>query len=829
MDKRYESKISEKKIQELWEKEKTYTAANNPGPLYSIDTPPPTVSGSLHTGHIFSYTQTDILARYKRMSGYSIFYPMGFDDNGLPTAKYVEKKLKISAHKVGREAFIKECLEISKETGKEFKEIFQKMGLSVDWNLCYSTISNRVRKLSQESFIKLFEKGFVYRKDEPALFCTKCRTSVAQAELDDEEKDSVFNDIIFKTEDGKELLIGTTRPELLPSCVAVLYNPKDERYKALKNKKAIVPIFEQTIDILEDENVDLEKGTGLVMVCTFGDTTDTLWFKKFNLPYKQSIDFGGKFLPHTGILAGLKIKDARERILQELKEQGLLVNQKPIKHPVNVHERCKKEIEILALPQWFLKILEYKQQFLDLGDKINWFPSFMKSRYKDWVEHLGWDWCLSRQRFYGIPFPVWHCENCGQILLADFKDLPIDPQETSYPGGKCPKCGSTDIAPDTDIMDTWNTSSITPYILYTYFNKDDASPFEKNKVSDFIPMSMRAQAHDIIRTWAFYTIVKTWFHHKTIPWNNIVISGHVLADYGKISKSKGGGSLSPETLLEKFSADAIRYWTASGGLGKDISISESQIKIGQKLVTKLWNAFRFINTHIADVEKQETQNNNTPGSLSIINEWILDEITICFENYNRYLEQYEFAHALQHLDKFFWTTFCDNYLEIIKDQLFNPENYDTKQVSTTKAMLYSVGLRILQMYANYIPYVTESIYQIIYKEREQIDSLHQTKFEAVQTKHYFSVSSRIMHSIIDVISQVRKLKTKHELSLKTELDCLEIYSLKNEELNAFRKNEQLIRGITKAHIIEIKNEKLEESRLEKVVDKLKAAVYVETK
>jgi len=824
MDKRYDYSSFEKKMQELWEKEKTYTRENNPGPLYSIDTPPPTVSGALHIGHIFSYTQTDIIARYKRMSGYSVFYPFGFDDNGLPTEKYVEKKLKINAHKIGRSEFITKCLEVTKEVEQQFKNLWQSVGLSVDWSICYATISEPVRKLSQESFLLLYKKGYIYRKYEPSLYCTSCRTSVAQAELDDEEKASFFNNIIFKTEDGHDLLIGTTRPELLPSCVAVLYNPKDDRYKYLKNKKAMVPLFGQSVAILEDEKVDIEKGTGLVMVCTFGDKTDMEWFKKFKLPYRPSIGFNGKWRRETGILAGLKAKEAREKIIQELEKQKLLVDKKPISHVVNVHERCKKEIEILAMPQWFLKIVEYKQKLIELSDKITWYPSFMKARYIDWVENIGWDWCLSRQRFYGIPFPVWHCKDCSQVLLPEIKDLPIDPQETAYPGKTCSTCKSENIIPDTDVMDTWNTSSITPYILYPYFDKEVTDPFQSKKISEFIPMGMRPQAHDIIRTWAFYTMVKSWMHNKTIPWKAIVISGHVLSDAKqKISKSKGGGPLDPEKLIQEKSADAVRYWTASGGLGKDISFSENQIKIGQKLVTKIWNAFRFIHTHIADINKQETQQ----IKLDLVSEWILDEITNCFDQYKKYFEEQEFGHALQTVDTFFWSNFCDNYLELIKDRLFNPTNYKEDVIIATKWTLYSVGLRILQLYAPYVPYVTEAIYQTMYKDQEGINSIHQTKFGSIQTKYTFAGSPEKMESIIALISQIRKLKTKHQLSLKTELDSLEIYSLNQDKLKNFRKNEQLIRGITKSHIIELKNQKLDESRLEKVCDKLKAFISID--
>lgn len=823
MDKRYENKIAEKNIQDMWEKEQTYCATNNPGKLYSIDTPPPTVSGSLHIGHVFSYTQTDIIARHKRMSGYSVFYPFGFDDNGLPTEKFVEKKLKITAGRTDRKEFTQKCLEVAHEAEKDFKTLWQQMGLSIDWNLCYSTISDDVKKVSQESFITLYNKGFIYRKNEPSLFCTTCRTSISQADLEDEEKDSFFNDIIFKTEEGQDILIATTRPELLPSCVAVLYNPKDIRYKKLKNKKAIVPVFGQSVTIMEDEDVQIDKGTGLVMVCTFGDKTDTVWFKKFDLPYVQSIDLGGKFLPHVPLLAGLKVPEAREAILQELDKLGLLVNKKPIKHPVNVHDRCKKEIEIIALEQWFIKILDHKNKFLELADKIEWHPAFMKSRYVDWVKNISWDWCISRQRFSGIPFPVWHCQDCGQTLLANIKDLPIDPQETSYPGKTCNKCTSTNIKPDTDIMDTWNTSSITPYIAYTYFNKENSTPFEKN--SDFLPMGMRPQAHDIIRTWAFYTIVKTWMHNKTIPWQSIVISGHVLSESkDKISKSAGNTSTEPFALIQNFSADAIRYWTASGGLGKDISFSESQIKIGQKLVTKIWNAFIFVQGHVADIDSLDKNN-----KIDIVNEWILDQASTCFDNYNKNLNQYEFGLALQQIDKFFWSDFCDNYLELIKDQLFNPDNYDKAQVNYTKNTLYYIGLRILQMYATYIPHVTESIYQAIYRQHEQVTSLHQTKFEKIQAKKSFPESSKQMGYILDIVEQVRKLKSTSQLSLKTEIDSLEIYSLNQNLLHTLANNEQLIRGITKSHIVELKNETIEESRLDKIGDRIKTAIKIDIK
>lgn len=792
MEKRYEHSKSEPDIRQKWQTEQTYKKEHHEGPIWSIDTPPPTVSGNLHIGHIFSYTQTDIIARYKRMNGFSVFYPFGFDDNGLPTERYVEKKCKTSAHKLGRSAFIDLCLKETVEAEEQFKDLWQRMGLSVDWDACYSTISDSSRKLSQASFIDLVKKGYIYRKHEPALYCTTCRTSVAQAELDDMEKPSIFNDIVFKDEDGNDLIIGTTRPELLPSCVAVFYHPDDARYKNLQGTSAIVPVFGQKVPLLPDEMVEIEKGTGLVMCCTFGDKTDILWFKKHNLPYKQSIGFDGKFTDQTGMLAGLKVPAAREAIIAELQKQNLLLKQKPIKHNVSVHERCKKEIEFVTLAQWFLNILDYKEDFIKLADQINWYPHFMKARYIDWVKNLGWDWCLSRQRFYGIPFPVWHVEGTDQFLLPPAESLPIDPQETEFPGEVPAEFNGKKLIPDTDVMDTWNTSSITPYIVYQLFAHKEVT-FDDPQLGEFIPMSMRPQAHDIIRTWAFYTIIKTWMHNKHIPWRNIVISGHVLADSKeKLSKSKNQKAMSPEHLLSQYSADVIRYWTASGNLGHDVAFSENQLKIGGKLVTKIWNAFRFTKEHISAVNTAEL-----PTNFGLINEWLLHEVSATFTKYQNYLEKNEFGVALSSIESFFWQTFCDNYLELIKDQLFNPDNYEHDELYATRWTLYHVGLRILQLYAPYLPFVTEEIYALIYKDSVDIDSLHKTKFADVQTSYDFGQSAEHMQLVLQVISAVRKLKTTHQLSLRQELQTLRLFG-DDALLSILKNHESLIKGATKA-------------------------------
>jgi valyl-tRNA synthetase len=820
MEKRYEHKISEAEIRTKWLEEKTYERDADAPQTWSIDTPPPTVSGNLHIGHIFSYTQTDIIARYKRMSGYGVFYPFGFDDNGLPTERYIEKKCNTNAHKIGRSAFIDLCLKETVAVEEQFVDLWQRMGLSADWDSCYSTISESTRKLSQASFIDLVNKGYIYRKYEPALYCTTCRTSVAQAELDDATVPSFFNDIIFKDENGNDLIIATTRPELLPSCVAVLFHPDDARYKHLAGKKARVPVFNMEVPLLADDTVQIDKGTGLVMCCTFGDKTDIVWFKKHNLPYKQSIGYDGKFLEHAGILAGLKVPAARAAILEELKNQQLLLNQKPIEHSVNVHERCKHEIEYVTLAQWFLNILDHKETFVKLAEEINWYPSFMKARYIDWVQHLNWDWCLSRQRYFGIPFPVWHVEGTDKFLMPPVSALPIDPQETAFPGEIPAEYAGKTLTPDTDVMDTWNTSSITPYICYQLLTGKTVESFEDANILSEIPMSMRPQAHDIIRTWAFYTIVKTWMHNKQIPWKNIVISGHVLADSKeKLSKSKEHKAMSPEHLLQEYSADVIRFWTASGNLGHDVAFSDNQLKIGQKLVTKLWNAFRFISEHIAGFDATAQ-----PENFSLVHQWLLHEATQTFATYTQYLEKNEFGLALNTVETFFWQTFCDNYLELVKDQLFNPTQYSEEQVHATRWTLHRVGLRILQMYAPYMPFVTEHIYGLVYQTTYRVSSIHKTRFADEQADFDFASQAKHMQYILDVIGQVRKLKTLHQLSLKTDVQMLTVYVSDSTLIPILKAEEALIKGSTRATHLTLSPETRAGSLLEQVNDAWQAHV-----
>lgn len=779
---------TETAIQEFWQHHKTYAFKHDGShrPMFSIDTPPPTVSGSLHIGHVFSYTQTDIVARYKRMCGHDVFYPMGFDDNGLPTERFVEKTHSVSPFQIGRSAFIELCLKQTAETEKAFENLFKRLGLSVDWNYHYSTINERSRRISQKSFIELYKKGHIYRKEEPALYCTACRTTVAQAELDDVEKTTIFYDIAFKTMDGKDLIIATTRPELLPSCVAMFYHPDDARYQHLKGQKARVPLFEMEVPILADEKVNPEKGTGLVMCCTFGDKTDIEWFKKHNLPYRQSIGRDGRMTEIAGVAAGKKVAEARKLIVEALANAGCVKNQKSITHAVNIHERCKNDIEYLTLSQWFLKLLENKQTFIKLADQINWYPAFMKSRYVNWVENIGWDWCLSRQRFYGIPFPAWHCVACKQVVLAPESMLPVDPQETPAPVEHCPQCKGTEFVPDTDIMDTWNTSSLTPYICKDLMGGG----------ADFIPMSMRPQSHDIIRTWTFDTIVKSWLHEEKIPWNNVVISGHVLSSQGdKISKSQANSPLIPDNLLKMYPADVIRYWTASATLGYDVAFSETPLKIGKKLHTKLVNAYKFLGEHGTYSESFVAKDCHF-----LINQWLCHQTSDAVKRYHSNFAQFEFGPALEVVERLFWNDFCDNYLEIIKDQFFNPQSYEAAFVQETKMTLAYVGRVILQMYAPFMPFITETIYQTTYKPATEGQSLHTTNFNDVCQSYEQPAVFADMTVLLILVNGIRKLKSDNHLSLRTELQKL-VVVMKQQDVATValvQSQETLLKGIARA-------------------------------
>jgi valyl-tRNA synthetase len=784
LDKKYNAQEVEKKWQQFWDKEKIYCFNwNSSKPTYSIDTPPPTVSGSLTMGHISSYIHTEIQARFFRMRGFNVFYPMGYDDNGLPSERLTEKTLNIKAQNLSRDEFIKKCYTSCKQYEKEYEMLWKRMGLSIDWSTVYTTIEERSRRISQRSFLELLKTKKIYHKEEPVMWCPTCATAIAQAEMAEKNFKSTFNDLVFVLDDGNPLIIATTRPELLPSCVAVFVHPEDKRYRHIVNRKAKVPVFGQTVPILSDVAVDKEKGTGVVMCCTFGDRQDIEWWKRHNLPLKISITEDGKMNEIAGEFQGLSIEDARRAIINKAHASGLVKTTKAIEHEVNTHERCETPIEFLSKPQWFLRVMDIKDKLIARADEIQWYPAFMKNRYLDWVRNLAWDWCLSRQRFYGVPIPVWHCRACGNFILPEENDLPVDPLVDAPPENTCRKCGSTHIEPETDVLDTWATSSLTPEINFRW------KEFDERK--QLYPMSLRPQSHDIIRTWTFYTIVKSHLHHNSVPWKNVVISGFVtvLRDEErkvnikggkktfkaeKISKSKHGDLASPFKLLDRFNADILRYWASSGLLGTDMLLKLDDIEIGKRVQTKIWNAFRFISLHL---EKYEIQK---PKKLEAIDAYLLSRHNHVIKHATDYFEQYEFRLARNVIVDFFWKDFCDNYLEIIKDRLYNPDKRGVQAKNSALFTTCTMGRTLLGLFAPYLPFIAEELYQRLYRKYENVLSIHVTQWPEPLKFTMDDTITMAGNMFFTFLAATREMKGNRGISQKEEIKKAIIYATDTE-------------------------------------------------
>ena len=757
LDKKYNAIEKEKKWLDYWNENKVYKFERNDKQIYSIDTPPPTVNGKIHIGHIFSYTQTEMLARYKRLRGYNIFYPFGFDDNGLPSERLVEKEQGKRAHEIGREEFSKLCYETTDKYENEFQDLFSRMGVSTDWDIHYKTVAPSTIRISQASFLDLIEKGHCYHKESPALWCNECRTSIAQAELETKTIKTTFNYVNFETaEEHEKFTIATTRPELLPAIVSVFVNPNDEKNKHLIGKTAHIPVIDVEVPIMADEKVELGKGTGLVMCCTFGDQTDIEWWKKYNLPLKNIFTSDGKIIDTIPNYGGLKIKEARKKIVEDLKQGGYIVKIEEMEHEVQTHERCGKEVEYAVMKQWFIDIMNHKEDFIKIGNDINWHPSYMHARYDEWVNNIAWDWCISRQRYFGVPFPVWYCKDCGTPVFADKKDLPVNPLVDKPKCDKCPKCGATEFVPETDIMDTWATSSVTPLINMRFGEKENYEDILK-------PMSLRTNASEIIRTWDFYTIVKSFYHFGQKPWDNVMISGFVMAGKGeKISKSKGNSKHEPIDLINQYSADVMRYWAGTGRLGTDIIFSEETLQRGKKLVNKIWNVSKFIEMHLSDYKDKEFTD------FEYIDKWILGRFQEMEKQFISYLDDYEVGLALNILEKFFWE-FCDNYIEIVKHRLYRPEEFGEIPRYSGQKTVYILLYKLLQDFSIYFPFITEEIFQEIYHNNI---SIHKTEIKELNNK--FEDEIKNGDQIMEIISLARGVKTNNNVSLKTPIKNLSI-------------------------------------------------------
>jgi valyl-tRNA synthetase len=782
---KYKFNEIESKMQKLWEDKQIFAYKNNSSKkTYSVDTPPPTISGALHIGHVASYTQAEVICRYKKMRGYNVFYPLGFDNNGLPTERLVEKNLGINAGDVKREEFIPLCEKAIEKGVDNYRNLFKKLAFSVDWNLSYQTIDEKSRRISQRSFIELAKNNDAYRKQTPVQWCTGCKTSIAQAEIETQETKTQFHTIKFEVE-NKELQIATTRPEFLAGCVAVMVNPEDERYKEFVGKYATVPVYDKKVLVIADEKADKEKGTGAVMCCTYGDETDVEWCNKYNLPYISVIQKDGKISDGIKYLEGLNIYKARKTIVEKLKEENKYVEGKSISHMVAVHDRCDTPVELMPSKQWFIKILDIKQEILSLADQINWRPESMKKRLEIWVENLNRDWLISRQRYFGVPFPVWYCTECGQANYANDEDLPVNPLQDS-PNHACTNCGSNSFEPEQDIMDTWATSSVTQLI--------NASWKEPDQKNNLIPMSVRSQAREIIRTWAFYTLVKSYYHTKDVPWKNLMINGWVMFDKkNKISKSKHKLK-SPEDLIKEYSADAIRHWATGTKLGSDMIFTENELVVGKRFTTKLWNASKFSIMQLKNYDHTKKVTDILP-----IDEWLINKWNKTKEQTSDLLDNYEIGLARQTLDKFFWDDYCDNYLEIAKERLYQPDKHGQKQQTSGQYTIYKVLYEMLQLYNIFVPHITEHIYNEYFKQFKNLDSLALAQINIEKSSNE---KIEFGEKIKQILTEVRKLKASLGVSMKEPIQNI-LINANTSDVNKFEKTRLDLIACTSSENIKI--------------------------
>ena len=782
----------ESKWATLWETAGTY-AFDRSAPredIFSIDTPPPTVSGSLHVGHVFSYTHTDLIARYQRMIGKNVFYPMGWDDNGLPTERRVQNYFGVRCDPslpydpnfqppaepgkdqlpISRRNFVELCERLTIEDEKAFEDLWRRLGVSVDWKMTYQTIDEKARAISQRAFLRNLARNEAYQTEAPTLWDVTFRTAVAQAELEDRERPGAYHRIAFRHADGSPLYIETTRPELIPACVALVANPEDDRYKPLFGKTVTSPLFGVEVPVVAHHLADPEKGSGIAMICTFGDVTDVIWWRELQLPTRPIIGWDGRIIAQSpewitselgnsvySELVGLTAHSAKEKIAGLLKESGDLDGEiKPITHPVKFFEKGDKPLEIVTTRQWYIRNggrdSDLREALLKRGQDINWHPDHMKVRYQNWVEGLNGDWLISRQRFFGVPIPVWYgLDGEGnpiwdQVLVPNDDLLPIDPS-TDVPAGytEDQRGKPNGFIGDPDVMDTWATSSLTPQIAGGWTVDEDLW-------KRVFPFDVRPQAHEIIRTWLFSTVVRAHFEENQLPWKHAAISGWILdPDRKKMSKSKGN-VVTPLDLLDEHGSDGVRYWAASGRPGTDTAFDVGQMKIGRRLATKILNASKF--TLLQGFAAESAITNPLDKALLAALADVVDEATKAFEQFN-------YTKALEVTETFFWA-FCDDHLEIVKDRAYGLQG--EAEAASAKATL-NVALEVLlKLFAPFLPFVTEEVWSW-WKE----DSVHNSNWPTSSQLRSHNGDSSINNVTAEVISQLRKVKSEAKVSMKAEI------------------------------------------------------------
>ncbi|MDZ4172785.1 MAG: valine--tRNA ligase, partial [Methanobacteriaceae archaeon] len=753
--------------QETWQNNQLHKfIGDGTRPSYIIDTPPPYPTGSIHIGHVLNWTFIDMIARFKRMKGFDVMFPQGWDCHGLPTEVKVEETHNIKKNDVPRDEFRQMCIDLTRDNIQMMKAQMQAMGFSQDWNREFVTMTPEYMYKTQISFLKMYKNNLIYQGIHPVNWCPRCETAIAFAEVDYKENQTHLNYLEFPSEDsGKKVMIATTRPELLSACVAVVVHPDDERYQSLEGKKVQVPIFGRNVKIITDTDVDPEFGTGAVMICTFGDKTDVSWVNRYDLDIIEAIDENGIMTSAAGKYAGLSLSECKLETTKDLEKEGFLIKKEKVEQNVGMCWRCKTPIEILVKKQWFVAVKELTEKVEEFADDMEWIPEHMKIRLLNWSGSMDWDWCISRQRIFATPIPVWYCKDCGKVNIASEEMLPIDPVQ-KQPGFQC-ECGCSEFIGEDDVLDTWMDSSISPLAIAGWPDQ----VYEK-----YFPADLRPQGHDIIRTWAFYTTLRCGALTGKKPFSQIVINGMVYGEDGhKMSKSRGN-VISPEVVLEDYGADALRLWASNSVPGSDVPFAWKDVKYGYKFLRKFWNAFRFISMHISDFEGDPDQ---IKQKLNLMDSWILSRLNQLVADSTIAMEEYNFSQVVNKIQSFIWHDFCDEYIEAVKYRLYGDE-VDIESKQAARYTLKTVVETSLKILSPITPHFTEEVYQHLGYD----SSIHQSVWPEVQLDLINPEIEKHGSVGVEIIGELRRFKSSSKIPLNAKLKSTTIYTSNTEVYDA---------------------------------------------
>ena len=789
MPKEYNFAEIERKWQQKWEEMGIYHYDWNDKVRvpFSIDTPPPYPSGELHMGNVLNWTYFDMVARFKRMQGFNVLFPQGWDCHGLGIEIQVEKARNIRKRDVPPDQFRAWCIELVEKYIGIMKEGLLKMGASIDWTTEYKTMGPDYWRRTQLSFVLLHKKGYMYQGTHPVNWCPRDETAIADAEVDHVKKEGALHYIRFQLEGSSEyLLIATSRPEFIPACVAVEVNPKDERYSKYIGRKIAVPLMNREVTIISEESVDPCFGTGVVQICTYGDKEDVKTVIKHKLPVIRLLTESGKISEAGCKYAGLYVNQARACIVADLTAAGLLEKSEKIQQEVGVCDRCKAQVEILEVKQWFMKTLPLSEAVEKNANEIPWYPDYMKNRLIDWTRALDWDWVVSRQRLFATPIPVWYCKSCGEVIVAEESWVPIDPRMEKPRISRCPKCRGTEFTGETDVLDTWMDSSITCAVHAGWPDRADWK--------HLFPASVHPSGTDIIRTWAYYLMVRHLALFDERPFNSVLINGMVLgADGRKMSKSLKNYAAAPE-VLNKSGADATRQWAAGGGAtGSDIPYRVQDVEYGRRFLNKLWNVSSFTSKLLEDYRPVEAKD----IELQPLDKWVISKAENLTKKVTEAFEKCQFNVAVEDVRNFTWHVFCDYYVEAVKDKLYNTDPKNRAKKVAAQQTLYETLYRILQLLAPVTPHLTEEIYQYMFAENKGFASLQISQWPRFNASLVNEEAEKKGDLIIAVISQGRQTKAEHKLPLNLPLKNVVIRTSNSKNAKAILEGRADIAGTLK--------------------------------